>query len=184
MSLSISSRTQGSTGNVHFTQLVSAQLSRLQNQIPSAFRLPDSLLENPPLNVTSIPETCGILTKEELAITDLDATDVLTKIRSGELTAVAVVTAFGKRAAIAHQLTTCLTDFFLDEGIQRAKELDAHFKANGTTIGPLHGLPISIKVRTHYGTVLLINAKPHSGPHAREGPLGFSRFSIHSSDII
>ncbi|KAF8435033.1 amidase signature domain-containing protein [Boletus edulis BED1] len=145
MSSSISSRTSGSTGNAYFKQQVSAQLSRLQNQIPSSYHLPESLLDNPPLNVTSIPETCGILTKEELAITDLDATDIVTKIRSGELTAVAVVTAFGKRAAIAHQLTACLTDFFLEEGIQRAKELDAYFKVHGTTIGPLHGLPISIK---------------------------------------
>ena len=151
--MSISSRTQGSTGNAYFKQLVSAQLSRLENQIPAEYRLPASLLENPPRNVTSIPATCGILTKQELAITELDATDVLANIASGTLTAVEVVTAFGKRAAIAHQLTACLTDFFLDEGIQRAKELDAYFKVHKKTVGPLHGLPISIKVCISCGSV-------------------------------
>ncbi|KAG8221274.1 amidase signature domain-containing protein [Butyriboletus roseoflavus] len=143
--MSISSRTQGTTGNAYFKQLVSAQLSRLENQIPAKYRLPVSLLENPPLNVTSIPATCGILTIQELAITELDATDVLAKVASGALTAVEVVTAFGKRAAIAHQLTACLTDFFLGEGIRRAKELDTYFNVHKKTVGPLHGLPISIK---------------------------------------
>lgn len=145
--MSIASRTQGSTGNAHFTRLVSAQLSRLQNQIPPTYRLDESLLENPPLNVTSIPETCGILSQKEITITNLDATGVLEKIKSKELSAVEVVTAFGKRAAIAHQLTACLTDFFIDEGIQRAKELDDHLETHGEPVGPLHGLPISIKVR-------------------------------------
>jgi amidase len=152
--MSVSSRTKGSTGNAYFTQLVSAQLSRLENQIPAECRLPKPLLENPPLNVTSIPETCGILTTEELAITDLDATDILASVASGRLTAVEVVIAFGKRAAIAHQLTACLMDFFLDEGIQRAKELDAYFKTHKKTVGPLHGLPISIKVHVCCGRVL------------------------------
>lgn len=152
MSISISSRTQGSTGNAYFQKQVSAQLSRLKKQIPDEYRLSESHLTNPPLNVTPIPETCGILTQKELAITDLDATGVLASIASGKLTAVEVVTAFGKRAAIAHQLTACLTDFFLDEGIQRAKELDDYFKANGKTVGPLHGLPISIKARVYCAT--------------------------------
>ena len=145
--MSISSRTQGSTGNAYFKSQVSAHLSRLRRQIPDECRLSESYLVDPPLNVISIPETCGILTPKDLAITGLDATDILARIASGDLTAVEVVIAFGKRAAIAHQLTVCLTDFFLEEGIQRAKELDDYFKANSKTVSPLHGLPISIKVR-------------------------------------
>jgi amidase len=149
LSLAIPSRTQGSTGNVYFTQLASAQLLRLQNQIPPTYRLPESLLVNPQLDLTSISETCGGLSKKEIIITDLDATEVLEKMKSSELTA------FWKRAAaIAHQLTACLTNFFLDEGIQRAKELD-DLKAHGTTVSTLHGLPISIMVRICYGTLLL-----------------------------
>jgi Asp-tRNA(Asn)/Glu-tRNA(Gln) amidotransferase A subunit family amidase len=32
------------------------------------------------------------------------------------------------------------------EGIQRAKELDEQLKTTGKLAGPLHGLPISLKV--------------------------------------
>lgn len=32
-----------------------------------------------------------------------------------------------------------------DDAIKRAKELDEHYKATGKTVGPLHGLPISLK---------------------------------------
>ena len=32
-----------------------------------------------------------------------------------------------------------------DNALKRAKELDAHFSKTGTTIGPLHGLPVSLK---------------------------------------
>lgn len=33
-----------------------------------------------------------------------------------------------------------------DQGLARAKELDAYFAKTGKTVGPLHGLPISLKV--------------------------------------
>lgn len=32
-----------------------------------------------------------------------------------------------------------------DEAIKRAKDLDEHFARTGKTVGPLHGLPISLK---------------------------------------
>ncbi|KAF9235627.1 amidase signature domain-containing protein [Melanogaster broomeanus] len=107
-------------------------------------------------NAEYTQRTCGLLTQEELAITKLDATAVLARIASGQLTAVETVTAFGKRAAIAHQLTACLTDFFLDEGIEQARALDEYFKREAKVVGPLHGLPISIKdmfpVRGRWGS--------------------------------
>ncbi|KIK94769.1 hypothetical protein PAXRUDRAFT_33334 [Paxillus rubicundulus Ve08.2h10] len=110
--------------------------------------LPESLLENTPLNVTSIPETCGLLTPEGLAVTELGATDVLGRIASGQLTAVETAIAFEKRAAIVHQLTACLTDVFLDERIEQGKALNKYISSErGRGVaGPLHGLPISIKM--------------------------------------
>ncbi|KAJ7029895.1 amidase signature domain-containing protein, partial [Mycena alexandri] len=89
----------------------------------------------------------GLLTAEELNITGpaSDATSLLARIKRKELTAVQVVTAFGKRAAIAHQLLSCLTDFFLNEALVRAKELDDFYEETGRLVGPFHGLPISIK---------------------------------------
>ena len=32
-----------------------------------------------------------------------------------------------------------------DQAIERATSLDKHFKQTGKTVGPLHGLPISLK---------------------------------------
>ncbi|KAH7905825.1 amidase signature domain-containing protein [Hygrophoropsis aurantiaca] len=136
---------QGATGNSSFTAKAKSVQERLESSIPDYLRLPASILKNLPLDVTGIPESCGLLTSSELAITELDATTICQRIARGELSSVETVTAFGKRAAIAHQLTACLTDFFLEEGIAQAQELDAYYKREGKVIGPLHGLPISIK---------------------------------------
>lgn len=50
-----------------------------------------------------------------------------------------------QRAAIAHQLTNCLTEIFFDDAIKRAEELDAHLDAKKQPLGPLHGVPVSLK---------------------------------------
>lgn len=50
-----------------------------------------------------------------------------------------------QRAAIAHQLTNCLTEIFFHDALKRAEELDAHLDAKKTPLGPLHGVPISLK---------------------------------------
>lgn len=50
-----------------------------------------------------------------------------------------------QRAAIAHQLTNCLTEIFFDDAIRRAGELDAHLDAGKPPLGPLHGVPVSLK---------------------------------------
>jgi len=39
----------------------------------------------------------------------------------------------------------CLTDTFFDEAIASAKALDDHLERTGKVVGPLHGLPISLK---------------------------------------
>ncbi|KAL9709179.1 hypothetical protein Ac2012v2_007534 [Leucoagaricus gongylophorus] len=78
----------------------------------------------------------------------------LTKVKSmspdflghaGVWTAVDVTTAFSKRAIVAHQLVNCLTEIFIDRALARAAELDEHLKRTGSVVGPLHGLPVSLK---------------------------------------
>lgn len=58
------------------------------------------------------------------------------------------------RAASSHHTTdddnplsqvTCLTEICFDEALALARELDRTFAATGELVGPLHGLPISIK---------------------------------------
>lgn len=41
--------------------------------------------------------------------------------------------------------TNCLTEIFFNEGIARAKEIDAEYAKTGQPAGPLHGLPVSLK---------------------------------------
>lgn len=115
------------------------------DRIPEAWRLPDSTDSNQN-NILQVPRESGILNEVELQITeDYDATELVDELANGNLTSEAVATAFCKRAAIAQQLTNCLTEILFDDAIARAKELDAHFDRTGRPFGPLHGLPISLK---------------------------------------
>jgi amidase len=55
-------------------------------------------------DVTEVPRTCGLLSEEQLEITELGATEIALRLESRQLTAVQVLEAFAGRAAIAHQL--------------------------------------------------------------------------------
>ncbi|KAH7123928.1 amidase [Dendryphion nanum] len=127
-------------------QIISAE-KKLQrrSKIPQEWVLPKSY--HGVTNFMGIPSTCGILSELELNITsNSDATDLLGKLRDGTLSAEQVTIAFCKRAAIAHQLTNCLTEIFFEKAIQRARELDRDRELNpGNPLQPLHGLPISLK---------------------------------------
>nr|BAV32171.1 hypothetical protein [Sordaria araneosa] len=108
--------------------------------VAEAKKLP-SLTDPPFIESLLDPETCRI--------TALDATELLQQMGSGKLAAVQVVTAFCKRAAIAHQVTQNLLEIGFDIAIRRAKELDEYFEANDQLVGPLHGLPFTLKDQFH-----------------------------------
>ena len=108
-----------------------------------------------------------LLTPAEFEITDSLVVAITQNIASGKWSSVEVFKAFAKRATIAHQFTNCALDLFPEEGLQRAEYLDEYFKKNGKTIGPLHGLPVSLKEQmnykgkiTHGGYVSMINNVP------------------------
>jgi amidase len=112
-------------------------------RIPQAWLLPQST-DHDKSNILQVPRQSAILTDAELLITEkYDATDLVNELANGNLTSESVATAFCKRAAIAQQLTNCLTEIMFDDAIARAKELDAYFQRTGQPFGPLHGLPRS-----------------------------------------
>ncbi|KAI1771294.1 amidase [Hypoxylon cercidicola] len=118
----------------------------LSSSIPEEWRIPSDLL--PPADqddVTGFPEQSGWFTPEELAITNQTALELLPQLASGKLTSSAVTRAFCKRAAAAHQLINCLSETCFERALATARELDEHLAKTGKPVGPLHGLPISLK---------------------------------------
>ncbi|KAJ5553708.1 hypothetical protein N7494_003086 [Penicillium frequentans] len=119
--------------------------------IPAGMLTPaESITEGPKqygrVNVMEIPRTCGLLTSKELEITEkYDIRALVLAMTEGKLKAEDVVQGFCKRAAIAHQLTRCLTEPLFDRALHRARELDNHLQRTGRPVGPLHGLPVSVK---------------------------------------
>lgn len=71
-------------------------------------------------------------------------------VREKKWTAETVARAFCKRAAVAQQLLNCLTEMFFDDAIARARELDRIYEETGEVVGPLHGVPVSIKDHHQY----------------------------------
>lgn len=85
------------------------------------------------------------LPKEENAITSSSLVSLVKKLSKGELTSLEVTMAFAHRAALTHQLCNNLSEIFFDRAFARAKELDDYFAKTGKTVGPLHGVPVSLK---------------------------------------
>ncbi|KAI1114852.1 amidase [Nemania sp. NC0429] len=118
----------------------------LLNSIPEEWRIPSHLL--PPESrddVTGFPESSGWFTQEELDITNSTALELLPRLAGGDLKSETVTRAFCKRAAAAHQLTNCLSETCFDRALETAKSLDERLAQGLGPIGPLHGLPISLK---------------------------------------
>ncbi|KAK6906463.1 hypothetical protein I203_100448 [Kwoniella mangroviensis CBS 8507] len=127
-----------------YPALAAKAIAARDETIPSDYLLPKSAYPLPK-NRTSLITSSGLISPEELEIINLSASKLRDALASREYTSVEATTAYCKAAAIAQQATNCLTEMFMAEALERAKWLDEHLEKTGETVGPLHGLPISIK---------------------------------------
>ncbi|KAH7886093.1 amidase signature domain-containing protein [Phlebopus sp. FC_14] len=95
------------------------------------------------LDVSTYPQ--HNLTDREKIIVDSDATSIVEQIRSRKITAVEVLNAFVKAAVLAQDVTNCLSEICIKEAFETARGLDQSLHDTGKVVGPLHGLPVSIK---------------------------------------
>jgi amidase len=122
----------GSDANT-WDKLVALKQKQIADDIPLEWRLPSTLIEKyrkPDVNLiaSDVVQSAGLLSQVELQITETkSATEIARQLKAGELSSIAVTTAFSKRAAIAQQLVcstssgistrlslTSLTDIMLD----------------------------------------------------------------------
>lgn len=122
-------------------------------RIPPAWLIPETL-KTDLTDLRPLAQASGILTDLDLDITGThhDATALLDKMAAGVLTAVEVVSAFCKRAAVAQQVCNCLTEIMFADAITAAARLDDVYRRTGKTVGPLHGLPMTFKVNWRHST--------------------------------
>lgn len=113
-------------------------IRRVEPPIPQVWE-PERL----PLDRTDVPKY--LLTTEEVVITQTAPEDLVASLASRKYTSTAVATAFLRRAGLAQALANCITELLPEKAIARAKFLDDYLSKHGKPVGPLHGLPISVK---------------------------------------
>lgn len=144
--------------------------------IPRKWRLPQSTIDNAPADLTG-PYMHQFLSPTEIEITKTPAPGILAKTTTGQWTAVSVAEAFSHCAAVAHQLTSCLSEVLFESALADAAALDAHFAEHKAPVGPLHGLPISLKDSVDLavvGTALGFTSWTTSPPAAQDAVIAAS----------
>lgn len=106
------------------------------------------------------------LSPREIEITETDAVGIVKNTTSGTWKSREVAEAFCHRAALAHQLASdfhqppglrlwltlqvnCLHEIFFDAALADAQKLDDYYAEHKKPLGPLHGLPVSLKDQFH-----------------------------------
>ncbi|PVF96059.1 amidase [Serendipita vermifera] len=109
-------------------------------------KYPDWRVTDPGPGVTDVTKlVVSKLSELEREIVFQDASSLMSNLASSKYSAVQVLTAFCKAAVASQDLTNSLTEIFFEEAFERARQLDEHLRTTGKVVGPLHGLPVSIK---------------------------------------
>ena len=113
--------------------------------INSFYQSPKADPASLPNDLTDYALKSGYYNAHELEIIQSEAPTILQNIKTRQWTAMEVAKAFCKASAFAQELTNCLTEVLYSEALERAQYLDDYLAHTGKPIGPLHGLPISLK---------------------------------------
>ncbi|KAJ3476075.1 hypothetical protein NLG97_g9244 [Lecanicillium saksenae] len=136
------------TSRVSWQEAAAQKRAAVNDLIPQEWRIGDVPSAEDQPNITG-DYIRQFLTPREVEITETEAEAILAKTTSGEWTAKEVATAFCHRAALGHQLVNCLHEIFFEAAIADAEKLDDYFAKHGKPVGPLHGLPVSLKDQFH-----------------------------------
>ncbi|KAK8038244.1 amidase [Apiospora phragmitis] len=125
----------------------------LLSKIPEPRHLLDAFcaipttLDSPNLNVTTdvFMSESGLSPRELCITSNISIPTILANYKSQELSAEELVTAFCHRAAINHQMTESLAEIRFTEAIAEAKGQDEYLRTHKKLVGPLHGIPVSLK---------------------------------------
>ncbi|KAJ9139431.1 Amidase [Pleurostoma richardsiae] len=87
----------------------------------------------------------GKTSSNEAVTGESDITKLAASIAQGDITAEDAAKAYIARAIEAHIQTNCLTEICFEDALRHARELDAHLAQTGKPVGPLHGVPMTLK---------------------------------------
>ncbi|KAL6408199.1 Acetamidase [Ilyonectria robusta] len=123
------------------------------------------------------------LSESEVEYTEAEASVILRHVHAGKWTSRKVLEAFCHRAALAHQMTNCLHEIFFEAALNDAQRLDDIFLKTGKPVGPLHGLPISLKDQLHVkGVETTMGYVGWIGTF--EGKEGTGKEKVHESELV
>ncbi|KAF7548790.1 hypothetical protein G7Z17_g6835 [Cylindrodendrum hubeiense] len=131
-------------------EVVAAKTNRDMAKIPKAWVLHADVIEDARDRRQIAGEFFdSLLDEESRRITAMDASELLQNLAEAQLSAVQVTIAFSKRAAYVHQITNILLEIGFDLALEQAQDLDLYFAKHNRLIGPLHGLPVTLKDQFH-----------------------------------
>ncbi|KAM3428137.1 hypothetical protein MY4824_009011 [Beauveria thailandica] len=134
----------------HWKTVVAAKKAELAAKIPEEWLLSQGVIDHARSRRSIAGDFVdSLLDSHTRDITTREPTETARQIASGNLSSVDVVTAFCKRASYIHQISPAFLEIGFDLALSRAKELDEYFITHGQTVGPLHGLPITLKDHFH-----------------------------------
>lgn len=88
----------------HYNEVAAIALKRREGAIPPDLLLPEKSLLELPQNLSTVPQSSGHFTPEELEIIETNAESIVLKIKQRAWTSLEVTKAFCKAAAVAQQL--------------------------------------------------------------------------------